>query len=155
MSPAGTMMPKPNREESIPSMQRTLAIMKITCPGIQLELRLSAPDDEGWMHPVVLVKVPSFEGMFRCAIEKEEWKAFVRGLHDLESSIGSEVSWNNMEDNIELRLSVDRSGAVHGAYRFSPENFSLGPVLSGSFEADQTYLREWSRSASEDPEHAR
>lgn len=118
---------------------------------------MSAPDDEGWMHSVVLVKVPSFEGMFRCTIEKEEWKALVDTLHELESSIGSEaqVSWNNMEDNIELKLSIERSGAVHGTYRFSPDNFSLGPVLSGSFEADQTFLREWSRSASAEPEHAR
>jgi hypothetical protein len=131
--------------------------MKITCPGIALELRLSAPDDEGWMHSRVLVKVPSFEGMFRCTIEKTEWSALVHALQAIESSIGSEaqVSWRNMEDNIELKLSIERSGAVHGTYRLSPESFDVGPILSGSFEADQTFLSEWSRSASEEPEHAR
>ncbi len=74
--------------------------------------------------------------------------AFVQILHRLESAIGNDAksSWSNMEENVELSFSLERSGALHGSYRFSPD--SLGPVLSGSFEADQTYLHAWLLSAS-------
>jgi hypothetical protein len=54
--------------------------------------------------------VPAFEGSFRCTVEIEEWKALVRGLRELESSVGrdAQFAWTNMEDNIELKISLEQ-----------------------------------------------
>ena len=95
------------------------------------------------------VKVPAFDGSFVCTVEKEEWKAFVETLRHLETSVGrdAETSWGNMEENIELQFRLYKCGTLEGQYKFSPNNFSLGPTLSGAFEADQTFLAGWVSSA--------
>ena len=131
--------------------------MKISCHGLECDIRPSLPDSEGWMHTAVVVKVPNFEGSFSCTVEIEEWKAFVRLLQQLESSIGSDVqlSWENMEENIRLAFSLKKAGGIKGSYKFSSDNFSLGPLLSGQFTADQSFLRQWVQSASDSTKHAR
>ena len=103
------------------------------------------------MSALIFVSVPSFEGSFRCAIERKEFDALNQELQRLESSIGSDakLTWGNMEENIELSISLTRSGALRGTYRFSPNSFSVGPVLSGAFEADQSFLRLWRHSAAD------
>ncbi len=101
------------------------------------------------MRTNVQIKAPAFEGSFTCTVEKEEWKDFVQVLRRLEASVGkdAEVSWGNMEANIEFQFRLHKRGTLEGQYKFSPENFSLGPTLSGAFEADQTFLQSWVRSA--------
>ena len=101
------------------------------------------------MQTTVQIKTPAFEGSFTCTIEWQEWSAFVKTLHGLRSAIGeeAEASWGNMEDNIEFQFKLHKLGTLEGQYKFSPENLSLGPVLSGTFEADQTYLEDWVQSA--------
>jgi hypothetical protein len=86
-----------------------------------------------------------------------EWKSFVELLRDIQASIGKEAkaSWSNMEENIELQFTLHVRGALEGSYRFSPDNFSLGPILSGTFEADQTFLQSWVWSAQQVLENAR
>jgi hypothetical protein len=131
--------------------------MKISGHGLDCELTFSPADNEGWMRTTVQLKVASFEGGFACTVEKEEWKSFVQALRHLESSVGkdAEASWGNMEENIEFHFILHKRGAIEAMYKFSPENFSLGPTLSGTFEADQTFLPSWARSAQQVLENAR
>lgn len=125
--------------------------MKITCHGLDCDIRLSLPDREDWMHAAVAVKVPNFEGSFSCTIQVGEWKAFAQLLQQLESAIGSDTQlcWENTEGNIGFEFSLKRLGGLEGSYKFSSDNFSLGPVLSGTFTADQTFLGKWVKSAVE------
>jgi hypothetical protein len=131
--------------------------MKISCHGLECDITLSPPDREGWMHTAVVVRVPNFEGSFSCTVEIEEWKAFVRLLQRLQSAIGSDtqLSWENMEANIGFAFSLKRNGSLEGSYKFSSDNFNLGPLLSGQFSADQSFLGQWVRSAVGAIEHAR
>jgi hypothetical protein len=131
--------------------------MKISGHGLECELELSKPDIEGWMRTAVSVKVSGFEGSFSCTIEINEWKSLVELLRDIQASIGKEAkaSWSNTEENIELQFTLHVRGALEGSYRFSPDNFSLGPMLSGTFEADQTFLQSWVWSAQQVLENAR
>ena len=131
--------------------------MKITGHGLDCELKFSQPDDEGWMRTTVQITTPGFAGSFACTVENEEWKTFVAALRHLEASIGkdAEMSWGNMEENIEFHFKLHKRGALEGQYKFSPENFSLGPTLSGAFEADQTFLHGWAQSAQQVLKNAR
>ncbi len=101
------------------------------------------------MRTTVQITTPGFEGGFACTVEKEEWRSFVETLRHLEASIGSDIeaSWGNMEENIEFQFKLHKRGNLEGQYKFSPENFGLGPTLSGGFEADQTFLQGWVQSA--------
>ncbi len=129
--------------------------MKISCHGLECNIKLSSPDREGWMDTAVDVRVPNFEGSFSCAVEIEEWKAFVRLLQQLESAVGSDVqaSWESMEANIEFTFSLNRTGGLEGSYRL--RSGDLGPQLSGQFSADQSFLSQWVESALGSLEHAR
>jgi hypothetical protein len=131
--------------------------MRITGHGLEAEFAFSSPDGEGWMRTTVEIRVPKFEGNFSCSVEKKEWSAFIQSLRALETSIGkdTEFCWGNMEENIEFRFTLHKHGTLEVAYKFSPENFSLGPTLSGSFEADQTFLRGWVIAAEQAVENAR
>ncbi len=131
--------------------------MKISGHGLECEFTFSKPDNEGWMRTSVQIKVPSFEGGFLCTVEEEEWRIFIQTLRQLETSIGkeAEASWGNMEANIEFCFALHTRGTLEAEYKFSPKNFSLGPTLSGTFEADQTFLQGWIRSAQQVLENAR
>ena len=129
--------------------------MKISCHGLECNIKLSSPDREGWMHTVVDVRVPNFEGGFSCTVEIQEWKAFVRLLQQLEAAAGSDVqlSWENMEANIGLTFSLKRTGGLEGSYKL--RSGDLGPQLSGQFSADQSFLSQWVEWALGSLEHAR
>ena len=125
--------------------------MKIAAQGLDCELRFSQPDDEGWMRTNIKVRAPGFDGSFTCTVEVQEWKAFVDALRHLEEAVGKEitVAWGNMEENLHFTFTLHSRGSLSGEFRFSPENFSLGPTLSGLFEADQSFLHGWAQSAAE------
>ncbi|WP_449286737.1 WapI family immunity protein [Marinobacter sp. PE14] len=120
-------------------------MMQFSGHGLECEIGFSMPDVEGWMHTTVSLKAPSFEGAFSCTIEVEEWKSLVRVLRKLDSAGGerADAVWANMEENIEFSFLAHPRGAMEISYRFSPDCFSLGPTLSGTFEADQTFLTRW------------
>ena len=103
------------------------------------------------MRTKVRVHVDRFEGEFDCTIQSAELSGFVDTLRELKNSIGSEskACWSNMECNIEYTFKLSKLGALEGAYRFSSNNFSLGPTLSGEFEADQSYISVWLKQAEE------
>ncbi len=131
--------------------------MKISGHGLESIFTFSSPDREGWMRTGVQIRAPKFEGNFSCTVEEREWSSFIQTLRQLEASVGkdAEASWGNMEENIEFHFALHRSGALEVEYKFSPENFSLGPTLSGIVTADQTFLQSWIRSAEEVLENAR
>lgn len=131
--------------------------MQIKTHGLDLELNLSRPDAEGWMSAAVKVQVPSTTCRFHCTIEEAEWSSLVDELRRLEAAIGKGVSgsWENMEENVALTFELEAKGNLSGTYKFSPNNFSLGPVLSGSFDADQTFLKAWVAAASAETAHER
>jgi len=130
--------------------------MEIKGQGLESSLQFSKPNFEGWMNTTVNLVVPSFEGSFTCTVEINEFKAFVEALSQLKNSIGKEleVTWGNMEENIEFTFNLQRLGALSGSYKFSPNNFSLGPILSGEFEADQTFIESWLKQAKDVVENA-
>jgi hypothetical protein len=131
--------------------------MNIAARGLDCRLNFGKADNEDWMWTSVKVRAPAFEGEFNCTIQLGEWGAFIEILRELQTCVGSDVkrTWANMEGNVELEFTLTKHGAIEGAYRFSPENTSLGPVLYGSFEADQTFLPKWLRDAEEVLENAR
>jgi len=126
-------------------------IMEIKGHGLECILQFSKPDFEGWMRTTVNVVVPNFEGAFSCTVEKNEFKAFVETLSELKNSIGKEFEtrWGNMEDNIEFTFILQKLGGLTVSYKFSSNNFSLGPTLEGEFEADQTFVDKWLKQAEE------
>ena len=95
--------------------------MKISTIGLSSIISFSRPDAEDWMSAKVSVTVPNFEGAFACTIQVVELEELVNILSVMKNSVGSEceVSWSNMEDNIELSFKLDTLGAVEGNYRFS------------------------------------
>ena len=125
--------------------------MQIKCNGLESKFQFSKPDIEGWMRTTVNIVAPSFEGAFSCTVEINEFRAFVGVLSELKSSIGKEfkATWGNMEGNIEFTFSLHKLGGLTGSYKFSPNNFSLGPTLSGDFDADQTFINGWLKQAEE------
>ena len=125
--------------------------MQIKGNGLESKLQFSKPDIEGWMRTTVNIVAPSFEGAFSCTVEINEFRAFVGVLSELKSSIGKEfkTTWGNMEGNIEFTFCLHKLGGLTGSYKFSPNNFSLGPTLSGDFEADQTFINSWLKQAEE------
>jgi hypothetical protein len=131
--------------------------MKVSGHGLECEMRFSPPDNEGWMRVDTQIRVPAFEGSYACTVQIDEWRDLIQALRKLETMVGrdTEVSWGNMEANIEFKFRLHKRGTLEGQYRFSPENFSLGPTLSGAFEADRTFLRGWARSAQQVLENVR
>ena len=125
--------------------------MNIKGNGLECDLQFSGPDEEGWMRTTVNVMAPGFEGAFSCTVEMQEFKAFVESLKQLETSIGNEfeTSWGNMESNMEFQFKLNKLGELNGSYKFSPNNFSLGPTLEGEFESDQSYIAGWLKQAEE------
>lgn len=103
------------------------------------------------MRTKVSVEVDRFAGEFVCTIQSAELSELVDTLRELTNSIGSEdeSSWSNMEDNIEFKFKHKKLGALEVTYRFSPNNFSVGPTLSGYFEADKSYINAWLKDAEE------
>jgi len=59
-----------------------------------------------------------------------------------------------MEENISFEFKLNALVSIETAYKFSPENFSIGPVLSGYFAADQSYISAWESSARQELKNA-
>lgn len=108
-------------------------------------MSFSQVDDEDWMNVNVDLKVPSFEGIFKCTIQLNEFNEFLDMLRKLNDSIGKECKceWGNMEENVKFIFNLTKQGQMECSYYFSPDNFSLGPTLSGHFITDQSYLNDW------------
>jgi len=130
--------------------------MKITGHAFECEIDLSLPDSEEWMDANVKVKAQQFQGSFTCTVQKSEWLLLIETLKKLDASIGksTELKWWNMEENIYFEFKLSALGSLETEYKFSPESFSAGPVLSGYFTADQSYIRMWESSTRQVVENA-
>jgi hypothetical protein len=119
--------------------------MNIETNGLSLQINFSEPDVENWVHASIKVSVPNFSGSYSCTIQVDEILALRDMFINIDSQLGKEVSaqWCNMEDNIYLSLKLDKMGNIEGAYKLSSNVISIGPTLSGEFEADQSYLLKW------------
>ncbi len=126
--------------------------MEINTHGLKCSIEITPPDNEDWMVTHIDIQVPSFAGAFTCTIQSEEYKNFINVLKQLSESNDTPISktWGNMEDNIELSFNINHLGGLTGTYKFSSNNFSLGPTLKGDFEADQTYIKLWLKQAIQD-----
>jgi hypothetical protein len=131
--------------------------MKFKAEGLEFILEFARPDSEGWIQTSVNIKTPYFTGGFSCSILESELDNLRIMIDDLEKKIGhnAEITWGNIEDNIQLEIKLTRLGKIEGKYKFSSTTFSKGPTLSGSFEADQTYLRIWKSEFNQAIENAR
>ncbi|WP_124553386.1 hypothetical protein [Methylophilus methylotrophus] len=123
--------------------------MKLAGHAFECEIDLSHTDSEGWMDATVKVKTHRFHGAYTCTIQKSEWLLLIETLKNLDLSVGkkTELKWWNMEENIYFKFKLSALGSLEIEYKFSPENSRVGPVLSGSFSADQSYIRTWESSA--------
>ncbi|MDF0376906.1 hypothetical protein [Methylophilus sp. YYY-1] len=130
--------------------------MKITGHAFECEIDLSLPDSEEWMDTNVKVKTQQFQGAFTCTVQKSEWLLLIKTLKKLDVSVGksTELKWSNMEENIYFEFKLSALGSLKTEYKFSSENFSDGPVLSGYFTADQSYIGVWENSARQEVENA-
>jgi hypothetical protein len=130
--------------------------MKLAGHAFECEIDLSLPDSEGWMETNVKVKTHQFQGAFKCTTQKSEWLLLIEILKNLDTSVGksTELKWWNMEENIYFEFKLSALGSLETEYKFSSESFSVGPVLSGYFTADQSYIRTWESSARQEVENA-
>jgi hypothetical protein len=69
------------------------------------------------------------------------------GVSPMYRFIACALSWSS--------AGASRTSRLESSYKFSPNTKSLGPTLSGKFEADQTYLLGLIREAEEALESAR
>ena len=124
--------------------------MKIAAQGLDCEIRLGPPADD-WMEAAVRIRAPGFEGAFECWIWRNDWLQLIKVLRRLQSSIGQDAveKWATLEGNIKLEFRLTRRGALTCAFSFC-RNLMEGPTLSGTFEADQTFLGGWIEQAEED-----
>src|SRR5687767_5841955 len=111
--------------------------------GLSATFCLSEANAEGWMICRVRVVVPGFGGEYRCNVHLDDLKGFRQDLEGAESSVGqpAAIGFSSLEPGLEIRMEVTRLGQIQGRYAFG--SVHEGPVLSGEFSADQTYLRDW------------
>lgn len=119
--------------------------MEINGNGLECKLQFSKPDFNGLMKTTINIVTPSLKGGFSCTMYINELKSFVDELSALNNAIGKEfgITWGNVGENIEFTINLSKLGKLTGSYKFSPNNFSLGPTLSGDFMADQTIIDSW------------
>jgi len=125
--------------------------LEINGDGLECKLQFSIPDVEGLMKTTIKIVTPSLKGGFSCTVYINELKSFVDELSALNNAIGKKfgITWGNVGENIEFTFNLSKLGKLTGSYKFSPNNFSLGPTLSGDFKADQTVINSWLIQAEE------
>jgi len=118
---------------------------ELRAEGLTLRLRPSGPDHEGWLMILVEVSAEPFGGSFAMEMLNSELARLLKTLQELDQAVGKvfEVRWKNYEGNVELVLSLNSRGHLIGNYRLSAGVAWEGPMLSGQFRADQSYLRDW------------
>jgi len=124
---------------------QNLPVFELRAEDLTLRLRASRPDHEGWHSVSVEVSAEPFWGTIAFEALHSELERLLKTFQELDQAVGKvfEVKWKNYEDNVELVLSLNSRGHVIGNYRFSAGLGGEGPILSGRFSADQSYLPGW------------
>jgi len=120
-------------------------MFELATQGLHLRLRFFGPDHEDWLYVLAEVSAEPFSGTYGFQMLSSELKALRENLQELDRSVGKvvEISWENCEGNIQLRLSLNSRGQIVGHYRFAAGLGWEGAILSGEFHADQSYLGGW------------
>jgi hypothetical protein len=118
---------------------------ELRAQGFNLRLRFSGPDRENWLSVFAEVSAVPFSGTYAFQVLSSELEGLLESLQELERSVGKEfeISWENYEANIQLKLSLNSRGQVLGHYRLAAGLGWEGANLSGEFHADQSYLGGW------------
>src|SRR5262245_43757184 len=124
---------------------QNLPVFELRAEDLTLRLRASRSDHEGWRSVYVEVSAEPFSGAFVFEALDSELERLLKTFQELDQAVGKEfeVKWKNYEGNVELVLSLNSRGHVIGSYRLSAGLGWKGPILSGRFGADQSYLRDW------------
>lgn len=115
--------------------------MELRADGLSLTIEFAPPDDEGWMRCGAVVDVPGFHGDVDFSMLRSDLESFQA---DLAASLDAS-NWPctarlaSTDPGIDLSFRVERTGRIAGRYVFRGGE-GCGPVLSGSFLMDQTYL---------------
>ena len=117
--------------------------MELHTYGLSLKLHFGKPTDEGWLVCSVVVDVPGFHGKLDCHVMQADLQQFRSQLAQAIDRIGepTEVRLVGTEPGIDLVLTVNRLGQIHGTYELRNLDAPGSPALAGSFDMDQTFLR--------------
>ena len=128
--------------------------MKLNCHRFNLAIEpRSKAGPEGWLHFLVKIQVPGFQGKFEAEMQLEDLERFKIDLKNMYDTLGEEcdASLVGAEPGIYLKLKSNKLGQVYCEYEFESERFDGKPTcLSGAFEIDQTYIKPLIITVSED-----
>jgi hypothetical protein len=124
-------------------MRRLVVRMRFHTDGLVGMIEIGSRDEENWRSCDVVVSAYGFSAEYTCSVCDEELRGFLAQLEAALSNLGqpARVSFRAMEDGFAFEIELDRRGHVEGKYEFRRD--WPGPVLSGSFSADQTHLWAW------------
>src|SRR5215475_12832792 len=123
--------------------KQNLRLFELKTEGLDLRLHFSGADHEDWLGVFAEVSAEPFSGTYAFQVLSGELKTLLEKLEELDRSVGkvAEITWKNVEQDIQLGLSLNSRGQIVGHYLFSPR--SSGATLSGQFHSDQSYLGGW------------
>src|SRR5688572_15378321 len=113
------------------------ATIEFNTHGLNGTLDFGEADAEGWMACQVRMRAPGFETNYACNVQRPELELLRDVLVRLMGANGkteATAEWSLMEMGISFRLELNRLGQIKGSYEFRSN--SVGPSLSGAFEAD-------------------
>lgn len=101
--------------------------------------------DGNWIACEIQIAAGGFRGTFPADLRSEEFLAFLEDVEDLKRTLDTAASFSTMEGQIAFSLAGDGKGhvRVHGEAGDAPGSDNR---LHFSFEIDQTYLAQISRS---------
>jgi len=136
--------PGPWRPAAGYRLARTLGRMNLTAPALQLRLSpRRRADDEDWCRVQVVASAGGFTADFEAWLQTTDLERFARGLDAMHRRVGAPgtATLSSAEPDIYLELSMQRLGGIAGKYKLQAEAEAGGSsALSGSFEADQSFL---------------
>jgi hypothetical protein len=121
--------------------------------GLKGSIVIGPIKEEEWRGFWVSVQDSGFTAEFPCESRGDGLEVFRDELEAALGELGKErvIEFRTLEHGIALTLKLDKRGHVEGTFEFTRD--WRGPVLSGSFAADQTHLASWARALREGLEH--
>ena len=101
--------------------------------------------DGNWIESEVKLRVGGFRGSYRASLRAEDFAGFRNELATLTETLSGVARFCTMEEQLELELKGDDMGHVRVNGK-ALDDAGIGNVLEFTFEIDQTYLPELTRS---------
>ena len=119
--------------------------MNFNTDGLVGTIEVGPRGVEDWRECAVVMRAGGFSAEYTCSVRDEELRYFLSQLEDALASLGQAVSFQfqALERGFAFKIEMGRGGHVDGKYEFARD--WRGPMLSGSFTADQTHLSAWAR----------